>query len=117
MHSKAESVQRPERRGLEIAVVGASATLTALAIWALAGGTLQVGLTTAIAMAGAAATYLLLPRHPVAAVGVVFGLAVFSRLLIDLPVVTMRLEQPAIGALLAGLIWYRRSLDLPSLRP
>jgi hypothetical protein len=102
---------------VEIAVVGASATLAALATSALAGGTLQAGLTAAIAMAGAAAAYLLLPRYPVAAVGLVFGLAAFSRVLIDLPVGTMRLEQPAIVALLAGLIWYRRSLDLPSLRP
>jgi hypothetical protein len=58
-----------------------------------------------------------MPRHPLAAVGVVFMLAAPSGITVDLPVGTMRLEQPALAGLIALTIWHRRALELPPIRP
>jgi len=58
-----------------------------------------------------------MPRLPVAAVGVTFMLAALSKVTLDLPAGTMRLEQPALLGLIALTIWHRRALHLPSLRP
>ena len=58
-----------------------------------------------------------MPRHPVAAVGLVFMLACLSLVTIHLPLGTMRLEQPALAGLIALTIWHRRALDLPPIRP
>jgi hypothetical protein len=70
-----------------------------------------------MAAGGLGAVFWLMPRHPVAAVGITFLLAALSRIPIELPLGTMRLEQPALAALIALTIWHRRSLDLPPLRP
>lgn len=70
-----------------------------------------------LAMAGAATVLYTLPRWPVASVGIVFLLACFSRLLIDLPLGTMRLEQPAIAALILAVIYHRHRLRIPDIRP
>ena len=58
-----------------------------------------------------------MPRHPAGAVGVVFMLAALSKVTLELPVGTMRLEQPALAGLIALTIWHRRTLDLPPIRP
>lgn len=78
---------------------------------------LPVELTAAIALAGLAAVAWLMPRHPAAAVGVTFMLAALSRITLELPFGTMRLEQPALAGLIALAIWHRRALDLPPIRP
>jgi len=93
------------------------AVLGTAALWLLSTGTLFDALKASAAMAGAAATAFAVPRRPVAAIGIVFLLACFSRLVIELPVGTMRLEQPAIAALLLAVVWHRRRLELPSARP
>jgi hypothetical protein len=58
-----------------------------------------------------------MPRHPLAALAVVFMLAAPSGIRADLPVGTMRLEQPALAGLIALTIWHRRALELPPIRP
>jgi hypothetical protein len=58
-----------------------------------------------------------MPRRPLIAIGVVFMLASPSLLAADLPVGTMRLEQPALFGLIALTIWHRRALELPPVRP
>jgi hypothetical protein len=58
-----------------------------------------------------------MPRHPAGAVGVVFMLAALSKITLELPLGTMRLEQPALAGLIALTIWHRRALDLPPIRP
>lgn len=58
-----------------------------------------------------------MPRHPLGAVAVVFMLAALSKVSLDLPVGTMRLEQPALVGLIALTIWHRRALNLPPMRP
>jgi hypothetical protein len=71
----------------------------------------------ALALLGLLAVAWLMPRRPLAAVGVVFMLAVPSGIVLDLPVGTMRLEQPALAGLIALTIWHRRALELPPIRP
>ena len=58
-----------------------------------------------------------MPRHPLAAVGVVFMLAALSGVRVALPLGTMRLEQPALAGLIALTVWHRRALELPPIRP
>lgn len=58
-----------------------------------------------------------MPRHPATAVGVTFMLAALSKLVVELPLGTMRLEQPALAGLIALTVWHRRTLALPRLRP
>src|SRR5688572_33267013 len=58
-----------------------------------------------------------MPRHPLAAVGVVFMLAAPSGITADLSIGTMRLEQPALAGLILLTIWHRRALELPPIRP
>ena len=86
-------------------------------LWLLAGGGPWNAISAALAAGGLAAVFWLMPRHPAAAVGATFMLAALSGVPIELPLGTMRLEQPALAALIALTIWHRRSLDLPALRP
>ena len=85
--------------------------------WLLAGGGPWNAISTALAAGGLGAVVWLMPRHPAAAVGVTFMLAALSKVTVELPPGTMRLEQPALVALIGLTVWQRRSLDLPPLRP
>lgn len=58
-----------------------------------------------------------MPRHPLAAIGVVFLLAAQSGIWAELPVGSMRLEQPALAGLIVLTIRHRRALELPPIRP
>jgi O-antigen ligase len=111
---------QPERialgRDLAPLVVGVIAIAGFVGLWLLSDHGLFQTIVAAIAMAGAAAVALLVPRRPVAAVGVTFGLAVFSRVVLELQAGTMRIEQPALLALVVAAAWYRNRLDLPSIR-
>jgi hypothetical protein len=85
--------------------------------WALSDRTAYSALAASIAIGGAGLAAVLLPRNPVAAVGVVVVLSSFELLTLDLPPATMRMEQPAIAALvLAGGLHARRLATL-NLRP
>jgi O-antigen ligase len=85
----------------------------AVALW-FGERTLQTTVAAAVAFGGAALAAALVPRNPIAAVGVMILLSPFGRLVVQLPVGTMRLEQPAIVAVLvAGLAYWR---TLPPVR-
>jgi hypothetical protein len=88
-----------------------------LALWLLPGGGPIDALRALLAAGGTVGVLVLLPVRPLAALGVVFLLAVFSAARIELPVGALRLEQPALVALLAAVVWHRRRLALPSPRP
>jgi hypothetical protein len=98
-------------------IVGTLGLLGFVALWLYSDGTPLDVLTAAIATIGAVAVALLVPRQPVSAVGVVFLLAVFERLSLQLPAGEMRLEQPALLTLIVATGVYRSRLDLPSVRP
>ncbi len=105
---------RPDRRWqLLVAVVAVGA---GLALWTLAGFSPYFLPVICFALAGAAAVALLIPARPAAAVGVVFLLAVFESVAIETVFGSLRIEQPAIGALLVATLWHRHRLDLPALR-
>lgn len=105
-----------ERRRFELAIIAALALLGFTVVWWLSERTGADALKAAIALGGAALTAALLPRYPAASIGVVFFLASLSIIDIDLSVGRMRLEQPAIAALLLGAWWHRAELSLASLR-
>ena len=86
-------------------------------MWLLAGGGPWNAISAALAAGGLGAVLWLMPLHPAPAVGATFMLAALSRVPIELSLGTMRLEQPALAALIALTIWHRRTLDLPALRP
>ena len=112
----ADSAPGWERRRLELALIAAVAVLGFIAVWWLSDRTGLDALKAAVALGGAALTAALLPRYPAAAVGIVFALGAMSLVDIDLTFGRMRMEQPAIFALLLGTWWHRHELSLPSLR-
>ena len=114
--STADATPGWERRRLELALIAAVAVLGFAVVWWLSGRTGLDVLKAAVALGGAALTAALLPRFPAAAVGIVFVLAAMSIVDINLTVGRMRMEQPAILALLFGTWWHRHELSLPSLR-
>jgi len=87
-----------------------------LALWLISDRSVLSAVLAAIAMAGAGAVALLVPRQPVAAVGVCFALSVFSRVYLVLPAGSLRLEQPALIVMILAVIWYRSRLELPPIR-
>jgi len=103
-------------RRTELALIAAVSVAGFLVVWLLSDGFFLNPVMAALAMAGAGGAAALLPRHPGAAVGVVFLLSTLSLLSIGLPIGRMRLEQPAIAALFIGLYWHRHELQLQSLR-
>lgn len=105
-----------ERRRFELTAIAAIALLGFIVVWWLSERTAADALKAAIALGGAALTAALLPRYPAASIGVVFFLACLSVVDIDLSVGRMRLEQPAIAALLLGTWWHRTELSPASLR-
>lgn len=107
--STEQTTPRTDRR-LELAVIAVVAVLGWICIWWLGTRTAQDALEAAVAMGGAAATAALLPRYAPAALGVVFLLSSISLLDIELSVGRMRLEQPAIVALVIGIFLHRDAL-------
>ena len=96
------------RRMLVDGAIVAGAIVAAAALWAIGDRTAASLLASATAMAGAAAVLLLGRHHAVLAVAIVFALASASRLVLETPVGSLRLEQPAIGALVvvaAARVW------------
>jgi hypothetical protein len=87
------------RRTLVDGSIVVVAILAAVALWVIGDRTAASLLASTAALAGAAAVLLLGRRYPVLAVAIVFALASASRLVLGTPVGTMRLEQPAIAAL------------------
>ena len=87
------------RRTLADGAILVVAILAAAALWVVGDRTTASLLASTAALAGAAAVLLLGRRHPVLAVAIVFALASASRLVLDTPGGTLRLEQPAIAAL------------------
>lgn len=75
------------------------AIVAAAAVWVVGDRSAASLLASTAAMAGAAAVLLLGRDHPVLVVALVFALASASRLVMETPVGTLRLEQPAIAAL------------------
>ena len=104
-------------RRTELALIAAVSVVGFIVVWLLSDGIFLNPVMAALALGGAGLAAALLPRHPGAAVGVVFVLSSFSRLSIGLPIGRMRMEQPGIAALVIGLVLHRRELNLPSLRP
>lgn len=116
MPSLAEALHTVLRHRAALAATGLFAAAF-VALWLVTGGGPSNAIRAALAAGGLGAIVWLMPRYPVAAVGVTFMLAALSRITIELPLGTMRLEQPALAALIALTIWHRRSLNLPSLEP
>lgn len=110
-----QTIPRTDRR-LELALIAVVAVLGWVVLWWLGTRTAQDALEAAVAMGGAALTAVLLPRYPAAALGVVFLLSSMSLLDIQLSVGRMRLEQPAILALIIGICLHRDVLRPPWLR-
>jgi hypothetical protein len=88
-----------DRRTLVDATIVVVAILATAAVWVLDDRSAASLIKTAAAMAGAAAVLIRGRDHPVLAVAIVFALASASRLVVETPVGTLRLEQPAIVAL------------------
>ena len=87
------------RRTLVDGAIVVAAILAAAAVWVVGDRSAAFLLASTAAMAGAAAVLLLGRDHPVLVVALVFALASASRLVLETPVGTLRLEQPAIAAL------------------
>ena len=101
---------------LDVAIA-AAALLGAIVAWFVAGpGPLNL-IISLLAFGGAALAAMLVPRNPVAAIGVVILLAPLGRLTLALPVGQMRIEQPAIAALLLAAVIHRRRLPALNWRP
>ncbi len=110
-----QTVPRTDRR-FELALIALVALLGWASLWWLGTRTGQDAFEAALAMTGAALAAALLPRYPAAAIGVVFALSSMSLPYIELSVGRMRLEQPAIVALLIGIYLHRGVLRQPWLR-
>lgn len=90
----------PRRRGaLVVGSFVAAALLAAVVLWVVGDRDAASLLKSIAATAGAAAVLLVGRDRPVLAVAIVFVLASASRLVVETPVGTLRLEQPAIAAL------------------
>ena len=98
-------------------VVAVAAALAFVALWVMSPRTVEDLIRAAAVSAGAAAVAWLMPRRPVAAVGVTFLLAVFPWLSIGLSAGSLRPEQPALVTLIAATALYRAHLRLPPVRP
>jgi hypothetical protein len=95
--------------------VGGAALLT-LVVWLAAGHSLQSLVISVVSMGGAAVVGWLVPRRPVAAFGVLFVLASLTRPTLQLPIGSMRVEQPAIAAALIAIALSRRWPSRQSMR-
>jgi O-Antigen ligase len=89
----------PGLRGLVEGTIVVVSILAAATVWGLGDRSAASLIELAAAMAGAAAVLIRGRDHPVLAVAIVFALASASRLVVETPVGTLRLEQPAIAAL------------------
>jgi hypothetical protein len=87
-----------DRRTLADGAIVVAAIVVA-AVWVVGDRSAASLLASTAAMAGAAAVLLFGRDHPVLVVALVFALASASRLVLETPVGTLRLEQPAIAAL------------------
>jgi len=103
------------RRTLIDGVVVVVAIVAAAAVWVVGDRSASFLLASIVAMVGAAAVLRLGGDHPVLVVALVFTLASASRLVLETPVGTLRLEQPAIAALVvvAGARVRREGLHAP----
>jgi hypothetical protein len=103
--------------GRPIEAAGAASIAALMVVAWLAGDrTAQTALLLLLAGGGAAAVWLLGRKRPVWAVTIAFGLSCVSRLVIELPVGSLRLEQPALLALIATTVLTGR-MRLSSLPP
>ncbi len=68
----------------------------------------------AVSIIGAIAAAATATRRPFVALGILFVLASTSRVTLDTPIGTMRLEQPAIAAVALVLLGHRAVAALPS---
>jgi hypothetical protein len=93
------------RRALVLTAVSAA---TWAATWAVGGRTVESAVLLVLAIGGAGATAYLAPIRPAVAFGIIFLLASLSRLTIELPFGTMRMEQPAIAFTALALVVDRR---------
>jgi len=89
--------------------------LTALSVaiwaatWAVGDRTVESAALLALAIGGAGAAAYLVGLRPIAAFGIIFLLASLSRFTIELPLGTMRMEQPAIAFAALALLIGRRA--------
>lgn len=88
-----------DRRTLADGAIVVVAIVAAAAVWVVGDRSAASLVASTAAMAGAAAVLLFGRDHPVLVVALVFALASASRLVLETPVGTLRLEQPAIAAL------------------
>jgi len=105
----------PGRRTLVDGAIVVVAILAAATLWAVGDRSAESLLKSVAAMAGAAAVFVCGRDHPVIAVAIVFALASASRLTLETPLGTLRVEQPAIVALVvvAAIRVRRESLNAP----
>ena len=107
----------PGRRTLVDGAIVVVAILAAATLWAVGDRSAESLLKSVAAMAGAAAVFVCGRDHPVIAVAIVFALASASRLTLETPLGTLRVEQPAIVALVvvAAIRVRREGLNAPRL--
>ncbi len=86
----------------------AAGAMIGVGLWFASDRSLASLVLSVVALAGAAATLAIGANRPIAAVTIVFGLASASRFVVEAPVGAMRLEQPAIVALVTVAAWRLR---------
>lgn len=99
---------RPPAEPRRALVLTAVSVATWAATWAIGDRTAESALLLALAIAGAGAAAYLVPLRPTVAFGIIFLLASVSRLTIELPFGTMRMEHPAIAFAALALLIDRR---------
>ena len=102
-----DSLRPPAAPRRAIFVTGASVAIWA-ATWLVGDRTVGSAVLLALAIGGAGAAAYLAPRQPILAFGIMFLLASLSRVTVELPVGTMRMEHPAIAFVALALLVDRR---------
>lgn len=111
-----EMTQRSAKgKALVVGVMAGAGMLATVALWLASDRTMASFLLSAIAIGGVAGVLALGDGRPILAVAIVFALASASRLVIETSLGTLRLEQPAILALVvvAALRVRRDGLHVP----
>lgn len=102
------------RRAMVVSAVSLAAWV---ATWAAGDRTAESAVLLALAIGGAGATAYLVPLRPAMAFGILFLLATASRITIELPFGTMRMEHPAIAFAALAMLFDRRRAVSRALRP
>jgi hypothetical protein len=111
-----DSIRPPAAPRRARILTGVSVAVWAAA-WAVGDQTVGSAVLLALAIGGAGAAAYLVPMRPTAVFGIIFLLASLSRLTVELPFGTMRMEHPAIAFAAVALLIDRNGPLYRSQRP